>query len=108
MTILGSEVGPDSEVRPPEGGRSGGSGEPWVTPGGLYRRRQGRVVAGVAGGLADRLGVGDVYVRAAFATLATMWGLGILIYVVIWRLTLDTEGDRPPKSSTPDSGWGWF
>lgn len=93
----GSEVGPVSEVGA-DVDRSQVEVEPWTIPGGLYRRRHGRVVAGVAGGLADRLGVGDVYVRAAFATLATMWGLGILIYVVIWRLTVDTEGDRPPKS----------
>ena len=52
--------------------------DPLATRLGLFRRRQDRVVAGVAGGLADRLGVGDVYVRAAFATLATMWGLGIV------------------------------
>jgi len=64
----------------------------------LFRRRQDRVVAGVAGGLADRLGVGDVYVRAAFATLATMWGLGIVLYVLLWRLTLDVEDDRPPQT----------
>ncbi|HUP16444.1 MAG TPA: PspC domain-containing protein [Acidimicrobiia bacterium] len=71
--------------------------DPWATRLALFRRRQDRVVAGVAGGLADRLGVGDVYVRAAFATLATMWGLGIVIYVVLWRLTLDVEDDRPPR-----------
>lgn len=70
----------------------------WATRLGLFRRRQDRVVAGVAGGLADRLGVGDVYVRAAFATLTTMWGLGIVLYVVLWRLTLDVEDDRPPRT----------
>ncbi|MEX0666838.1 MAG: PspC domain-containing protein, partial [Acidimicrobiia bacterium] len=74
---------------------------PWATRVGLFRRRQDRVVAGVAGGLADRLGVGDVYVRAAFATLATMWGLGIVIYVVLWRLTIDVEDDRPPRPLEP-------
>jgi phage shock protein PspC (stress-responsive transcriptional regulator) len=73
----------------------------WASRVGLYRRRQDRVVAGVAGGLADRLGVGDVYVRAAFATLATMWGLGVVIYVVLWRLTLDIEDDRPPRVLEP-------
>jgi signal transduction histidine kinase len=71
--------------------------DPWASGLGLFRRRQNRVVAGVAGGLADRLGVGDVYVRAAFATLSTMWGLGIVLYVVLWRLTLEVEDDRPPR-----------
>jgi signal transduction histidine kinase/phage shock protein PspC (stress-responsive transcriptional regulator) len=74
-----------------------GADELWASRLGLYRRRQGRVVAGVAGGLADRIGVGDGYVRAAFATLATMWGLGVVAYVVVWRMTLDVEDDRPPR-----------
>ena len=75
--------------------------DPWATRVGLFRRRQDRVIAGVAGGLADRLGVGDVYVRAAFATLATMWGLGIVIYFVLWWLTIGVEDDRPPRATDP-------
>jgi len=65
---------------------------------GLFRRRQRRGIAGVAGGLADRLGVNDGYVRAAFVTAATIWGLGLLIYAVLWQLTIDIEDDRPPKT----------
>lgn len=71
--------------------------DPWD----LYRRRRPRVIAGVAGGLADRLGVDDGYVRAAFVTLSTVWGIGVLLYLGIWMLTLDREDQRPPKPTDP-------
>ena len=57
------------------------------------RRRSNRIVAGVAGGLADTLGVGDVFVRAAFITLGAVWGLGALIYLGLWLITLDRVED---------------
>lgn len=50
-------------------------------------------MAGVAGGLADTLGVGDVFVRAAFITLATIWGLGILLYLGLWLAAIDRVED---------------
>lgn len=72
--------------------------ENWAIRLGLFRRRQRRLVAGVAGGVADRLGVNDGYVRAAFATAATMWGIGVVLYAVIWHLTIDIEDDRPART----------
>ena len=57
----------------------------------LWRRSEPRLVAGVAGGIADRLGVPDLYVRAAFVTLTTVWGLGAALYLVLWWLTLDHQ-----------------
>ncbi len=67
----------------------------------LHRRGSNRVIAGVAGGLADTLGVRDGYVRAAFVTLLTIWGLGALIYVVLWIATFDkveNQGSDPVES----------
>ncbi len=61
---------------------------------GLNRRSSDRVVAGVAGGLADSLGVDDSYVRAGFITMATVWGLGGLVYGLLWAVTFDSVGDR--------------
>lgn len=58
------------------------------------RRRSDRVLAGVAGGLADTLGVSDAYVRAAFITLGTVWGLGALVYLAVWMATFDRVADR--------------
>ena len=61
-----------------------------------HRRRTNRVVAGVAGGIADELGVRDGYVRAAFVTLSTIWGLGVILYVVYWLFTYERVEDTEP------------
>ncbi|MDN5860485.1 MAG: PspC domain-containing protein [Pseudonocardia sp.] len=50
----------------------------------LQRRRSGRFVAGVAGGVADHLGVRVLWVRAAFALLAIVNGAGIAAYGLLW------------------------
>lgn len=60
----------------------------------LARRQSNRIVAGVAGGVADELGVPDSYVRAAFLSLLTVWGLGGLLYVGLWLMTYDRVEDR--------------
>ena len=67
----------------------------------ISRRKDGRLIAGVAGGIADRLGVVDLYVRAGFLVLALIWGIGAIIYLVLWAVTLDRTEDRPP---VPDAG----
>ncbi len=50
------------------------------------RAREGRMIAGVARGLADRFGVAPALVRLAFvlATLLGLWGL--VVYVTLWIL----------------------
>ena len=73
----------------------------WAARFNLHRRRQPRVLAGVAGGLADRIGVDDGYVRAAFATLTTIWGLGAVLYLLMWWAAEDMEEDRPARSLEP-------
>lgn len=72
----------------------------------LTRRRTDRVVAGVAGGVADALGIPDVYARAAFITLGTVWGLGALLYLILWLVTFDRVGDRkaPQVDATKSLG----
>jgi phage shock protein PspC (stress-responsive transcriptional regulator) len=64
----------------------------------LHLRRRGgdRVFAGVAGGLADSLGVSAAFVRAGFVTLSMVWGLGIVVYMAIWLVTLDRVEDTDP------------
>lgn len=47
------------------------------------------MIAGLAGGIAARLGVSTVYVRAAFLALALAGGVGVLCYVVGWLITPD-------------------
>ena len=50
----------------------------------MRRRRNGRAVAGVAGGLADHLGIGVLWVRMAFALLASFGGAGVVAYGLLW------------------------
>ncbi len=54
------------------------------TTGGVVRLADRRVVAGVAAGVADRLGIDPVYVRAAFVVASMVWGIGVLVYVGLW------------------------
>ena len=61
------------------------------------RRSSDRIIAGVAGGLADELGISDSYVRAAFLTLLTIWGLGGLLYLGLWLAAYDRVEDRPAE-----------
>lgn len=50
----------------------------------LFRDPEGKKIAGVAGGLANYLGVDKAWIRLAFIVLATAKGFGILIYVILW------------------------
>lgn len=72
----------------------------------LGRRASGRVIAGVAGGVADRLRLADAHVRAAFVVLASIWGLGVVVYLVIWLLTTDRVADAEPPETTYERSLG--
>jgi phage shock protein PspC (stress-responsive transcriptional regulator) len=52
----------------------------------LVRRADRRVVAGVAGGVADALGVNPLWVRLAFLVLTLGAGAGVLLYLALWWL----------------------
>ncbi|HEY4462481.1 MAG TPA: PspC domain-containing protein [Streptosporangiaceae bacterium] len=58
----------------------------------LYRRREGRIVAGVCAGLAAYFGVDVTLVRLAFAVATIVWGLGVLIYLLAWAV-IPEEGE---------------
>lgn len=60
----------------------------------MHRRRSDRMVAGVAGGLADVLGVSDALVRAAFVSLSAIWGLGVFLYLILWLMTFEKVEDH--------------
>ena len=61
------------------------------------RRRTRRRLAGVAGGLADSIGVPDSFVRAGFISLGTVWGLGALVYLGLWLSAIDRMQDVEPR-----------
>jgi phage shock protein C len=58
----------------------------------LYRRRDGRVIAGVCAGLAAYFDVDVTLIRLAFAVFTIFWGLGVLVYLVAWAVVPE-EGE---------------
>jgi phage shock protein C len=50
----------------------------------LTRSESNRVIAGVAGAIAQRFGVNSTLVRLAFVLSAFFGGFGILTYLVLW------------------------
>lgn len=54
------------------------------------------MIAAVAGGISDRLGVVDLYVRAGLLVLRVIWGIGLIIYLVLWAVALDRTHNSPP------------
>lgn len=48
------------------------------------RRTEGKLLGGVAGGLADHLGVPAVYVRVAFVVGMVISGFSVLVYAALW------------------------
>jgi signal transduction histidine kinase/phage shock protein PspC (stress-responsive transcriptional regulator) len=66
----------------------------------MRRRRSARAVAGVAGGLADHLGVKVAWVRVAFAVLAAFGGAGVLAYGLLWAFVPQEPRDTPPRPSS--------
>ena len=50
----------------------------------LTRSKTDRVIAGVAGGIAERFGLDPTLVRIAWVVSIFFGGFGILLYVVLW------------------------
>ena len=62
-----------------------------VLSGKLTRSNEDRMVAGLSAGIADRLGIPTVYVRAGFVSLTLAGGFGILCYLAGWLVTPDEK-----------------
>ncbi|MEU0884562.1 PspC domain-containing protein [Lentzea sp. NPDC005914] len=61
----------------------------------MRRRRTGRVVAGVASGLAEHLGAPVFWVRAVFAVFAALSGVGIIAYALLWMFVPQSAVAEP-------------
>ncbi|HLH45975.1 MAG TPA: PspC domain-containing protein [Acidimicrobiales bacterium] len=61
---------------------------------GLHRSVERRMIAGVAGGLAELLDVDVTLVRVAFVLLAFFGGLALPLYVAGWVLIPDAATGR--------------
>jgi phage shock protein PspC (stress-responsive transcriptional regulator) len=69
-------------------------------PRNLVRSFDDRIFAGVCGGLASYLGVDPVWVRLAFVLAVLFWGLGLIIYAVLW-ITLPEEPEEDGAAPVP-------
>ena len=67
----------------------------------VRRRRTGRVVAGVAGGVADHLGIEVFWVRAVFAALTALNGVGVIAYGLLWLFVPQRAAGEPEEAPNP-------
>lgn len=61
---------------------------PW-----LQRSRRGAILGGVCAGLGHSLGVDPTLLRLALLVLCLAWGLGLVLYVLLW-VALPLEGTQ--------------
>lgn len=78
----------------PAGPAAAADAAPRVAPV-LHRNRSGRLVAGVARGLADHLAVDAMWLRVGFVVLTIGGGLGVVLYGLLW-LNVPEGGPAEP------------
>ncbi|TYK43204.1 ATP-binding protein [Actinomadura decatromicini] len=71
----------------------------------LERAAEGKLVAGVARGLAGHLGVDVLIVRVAFVLLTMASGLGFAAYAAFWLLV--PKAERPEQEAGRRTGRDW-
>src|SRR6266508_1107001 len=93
-----SHPAPGDRMARTESGSAAGHAAP---RGRVVRSRSDRILAGVAGGLAARLGVDAVVVRLAFVVLAFAGGVGVAAYLLAWLFSVEpppSDGSRGPDA----------
>jgi phage shock protein C len=84
----------------------------------LYRSRDDRMIAGVAGGVAEHLDADPSIIRIVWAVLIVLTGgLALLVYIVMAivvperpagvaaAMPPEAAGDLPPAGPVPEGGW---
>jgi phage shock protein PspC (stress-responsive transcriptional regulator) len=84
--------------------------EPRVATGDFVRPRVGRMIAGVAQGLANRFNLPVMLVRVVFVLLTFGGGLGIALYAAVWFLVrsedeAQTPAERFLSGTTSSRSW---
>jgi len=64
----------------------------------LRRSRRERIVAGVAGGIAEYFEIDPLLVRLGFVVLALAGGGGVVIYLIAW-LVMPEEGEEGAEAA---------
>lgn len=73
-------------------------------PGRLRRSTEDRILGGVAGGVARRLGIDPTIARIGFVLGALASGVGVAVYVVAWLL-LPAEGEDTSIAARAVTDW---
>jgi len=73
---------------------------------GVRRRTEDKWIGGVCSGLADRLGVDPVIVRAALVLLSILGGVGVTVYLVAWALLPNDKGEIAAERALRDGDGG--
>lgn len=76
-------------------------------PRSLVRTRQGRMLAGVASGVARYAGVDVTLVRIAFAVITLVGGIGIPLYLASWLLIPDEDAAHSIAADFTSSVQEW-
>ncbi len=67
----------------------------------LYRSRDERIIGGVAGGVAEWLDIDPAIVRIVWALLIFAWGLGFLLYLIMWFVVPEEPEGYVPGMGMP-------
>ena len=70
----------------------------------LYRSRDDRMIAGVAGGVAEYFDLDPSLVRIAWALLVFVGGFGVLLYIVMAIVVPEEDFGPDPWTATPGAG----
>lgn len=73
----------------------------------LVRREEGKLIAGVAAGVADSLAMDRSIVRFGFAVLGVVSGVGLFLYVALWVVLPADDDGAPAPATHPEGGWDW-
>src|SRR4051794_2468684 len=71
----------------------------------FIRPREGRMLAGVCSGIAQRWGLDLTLVRVVTVVLTLFTGVALAAYVAAWLLTPSTEGPAPLTADSNAARW---
>jgi len=72
----------------------------------VRRRTDDKWIGGVCSGLADRLGVDPVIIRAALVLLTILGGIGVTVYLVAWLLLPNDRNEVAAERALRDGDGG--
>jgi phage shock protein PspC (stress-responsive transcriptional regulator) len=69
----------------------------------LVRKTDGKMIAGVAAGIADYFNVDVTLIRVIIVITAIMGGFGLILYIVMWILVPEDGSDQAIVNDVIDS-----